>query len=160
MTRDDFAAFKAALERTAAAYGKALPTDLVSTYYGDLEGFPLAAVLAALDKARHVGKFFPRVATLRELCATDSAVAVATDIPAWVNHDEGAYWCKDCDDTGFVRRLTCAGDGACHIAGCGRQGHVNEPHDYTRMCRCRGENPVLRRQRELMAARTAKTEAA
>lgn len=160
MTRDDFAAFKAGMERSGLAFGKALPGDLVSTYYRDLDAYPLPAVLAALDKARQTGKFFPRVATIRELCQSDSAVAVATDIPSWVNHDEGKYWCASCDDTGFVRRLECLGNGGCRLSGCGQTGHRNEPHPYTRMCSCRGTNPILRRQRELVAQRTARTEAA
>lgn len=160
MTTDDFAAFRVALERTAASYGKAVTSDLTSTYFNDLDRFPLPAVVAAIDKARQTGKFFPRVATLRELCATDSAIVVGTDVPSWVNHDEGAYFCSTCDDTGFVRRLTCDGAGQCRIAGCGRHGHPNEPHGYTRKCSCRGTNPVLMRQRELVAQRQARTEAA
>lgn len=159
MTDADFQSFREGMERTAAAYSKPLASDLCATYFGDLDAFPLPAVLAALDKARRTGKFFPRVATLRELCATDSAVVVGTDIPSWVNHDEGAYWCKDCDDTGYVRRLECPGDGSCHIGGCGKAGHTVYAHGYTRACRCRASNPILRRQRELVAQRTAKTEA-
>lgn len=160
MTRDDFAPFRTALERTGAAYGKPVPADLSGMYFDDLARFPLAAALAAIDKARQTSKFFPRVATLRELCATDSAVAVATDVPGWVNHDAGQFFCTSCDDTGFVRRLACAGDGKCRIAGCGREGHANAPHDYTRLCPCRGTNPILLRQRELIAQRTTRTEAA
>ena len=159
MTRDDFAAFKAAIERTGTAFSKALPSDLVSTYYRDLDAYPLPAVLAALDKARQSGKFFPRVATLRELCQSDSAVTVGTDVPGWVNHDEGIYFCSGCADTGFVRGLTCQGDGTCHIGGCGREGHATDVHGYTRRCDCRPTNPVLRRQRELLAQRIAKVEA-
>ena len=150
MTRDDVATFRDHLERTALAYGKALPTDMVSLYFDDLAAYPLTAVVAAIDKARQSGKFFPRVATLRELCETDSAVAVATDVPGWVNHDTGMYFCSGCSDTGFVRGLECQGDGACKIGGCGREAHINEPHAYTRKCACRATNPVLVRQRELM----------
>lgn len=158
MTEADLSPFRASLERTAATYGKALPAEMSSTYFSDLKMFPLAAVLAAIDKARQTGKFFPRVATLRELCATDSSVAIPTDIPSWVNHDEAKYYCQNCDDTGYVRRLECGGTGDCHIKGCGLEGRLNEPHPYTRACRCRSENPILRRQRELAAARTARTE--
>ena len=158
MTRDDFAAFRMALERTGAAYSKAVPNDLAQTYFADLEAYPLQAALAAIDKARQGGKFFPRVATLRELCQSDSAVVVATEVPSWINHDEGVYFCKDCDDTGLTRRLSCEGDGGCRIAGCGRPGHMNQPHGYTRACACRATNPVLRRQRELVAQRQPRTD--
>ena len=159
MSRDDFAPFRLALERTAAAYGKPLATDLTSTYFDDLEAYPLPAVLAALDKARHTGKFFPRVATLRELCATHPAVLVVTDVPPWVNHDTGTYFCSNCADTGFLRGLACDGDGRCHLGGCGREGHVNEPHGYTRACSCRPTNPLLRRQREILTQRLARVDA-
>ena len=160
MTRDDFPAFRTGMDQTGLAYGKALPVDLVQTYFADLEAYPLGAVLAAIDKARRTGKFFPRVATLRELCATDSAVRVETSVPSWVNHDTGAYFCATCDDTGYVRRLECGGDGACHIGGCGKAGHTVYAHSYTYACGCRGTNPILLRQRELIAQRTAKVEGA
>ena len=159
MTTNDLAAFRSALERTAAAYSKALPSDLTSTYFDDLEAYPLAAVLAALDKARQSGKFFPRVATLRELCASDSRVMVPTDIPPWVNHSEGIYFCSACNDTGFLRGLECAGTGTCHIGHCGVPGYANHPHGYTRFCSCRSTNPILRRQRELLTQRTARLDA-
>lgn len=159
MTDTDFQTFRTSLERTAAAYGKALDSGLAATYFGDLDAYPLPAVLAALDKARQSGKFFPRVATLRELCQSDSAVTVATMVPPWVNHNEGAYFCDRCDDTGFVRRLECLGNGGCHIANCGREGYPANPHTYTRACGCRATNPVLRRQRELLAQRIAKVDA-
>ena len=158
MMASDFQAFRAALERTAAAYGKALPADVTGTYFDDLLTYPLAAVLGALDKARQSGKFFPRVSTLRELCTSDASVSIQTDVPMWVNHDEERYWCSVCADTGFTRGLTCAGDGACKLGHCGREGHNQEPHAFTRRCTCRAHNPVLRRQREIVAARTARTE--
>jgi hypothetical protein len=159
MTQADFATFKTALDRTAMAYSKALPTDLAATYFGDLDTYPLQAVLAAIEKARREGKFFPRVATLRELCATHSQVLVTTDVPAFVNHDQGVYFCQDCADTGFVRGLLCDGDGRCHIGGCGKAGHTVYAHVFTRFCSCRGTNPVLLRQSELIAQRTAKVDA-
>jgi hypothetical protein len=159
MTRDDFPAFRTGMDQTGLAYGKALPVDLVQTYFNDLEAYSLGAVLAAIDKARRTGKFFPRVATLRELCATDSQLLTVTDIPPWVNHDEGVYFCSTCDDTGFVRGLECRGDGLCRIGNCGKPAYPNQPHDFTRCCSCRPTNPFLRRLRELQTQRMARTEA-
>ena len=159
MTDNDFAAFRLSLERTSEAFGKPLGGNLAALYFGDLKAYPLPAVQSALDKARQSSRYFPRISFLRELCQSDSAVRVNTDVPSWVNHNEGVYFCEACDDTGYVRRLECAGDGRCQVGHCGREGYPANPHDYTRACDCRGANPVLRRQREMVAERTAHQEA-
>lgn len=155
MTADDLGAFRAGLERTASAFGKALSNDLVATFFADLSGYPLTAVLGAIDKARRDGRFFPRVSMLRELCETDSAIVVPTFVPEWIDHDHGRYWCEGCQDTGYVRKLECPGDGACHLGSCGRDGYNKDPHPYTRPCSCRPTNPILIRQREMSRQRRA-----
>lgn len=155
MTAADFRDFRAAIERTAAAFGKALPETLTGTYFDDLGAYPLTAVLAALDKARREMRFFPRVSSLRELCETDSAVVVPTAVPEWIDHDHGRYWCEGCQDTGYARGLECPGDGTCHLGSCGRDGHNKDPHPYTRACSCRPTNPILIRQREMSRQRRA-----
>ena len=76
-----------------------------------------------------------------------------------MQHDEPAYACVSCEDTGFVRGLECPGDGRCQCGRCGRPMGSITPHGYTRKCSCRATNPVLLRQRELIAARTVRSEA-
>ena len=48
--------------------------------------------------------------------------------------------CRDCEDTGWVRGLTCPGDSTC-----GRTD-PHAAHDFTRACPCRPENRTYRRK--------------
>ena len=66
--------------------------------------------------------------------------------------------CTNCEDTGFERGLSCPGDGRCHVAQCGRPGHVSYAHHFTRMCHCRATNPVIVKQRERLQELTRKRE--
>lgn len=49
------------------------------------------------------------------------------EIPAWVNHAEGRYYCEICDDTSWVRRIK----------------HPDNEQPRARKCACVHTNPVL-----------------
>lgn len=152
MTDADLDTFSAAYKRLGSRLGKAPDGAAIMDAFRDVAQHPLAVVEAALEQLGRSCRFMPRPVQLIEACG-DAARGHATEggsIPPWVNHDQGSYFCATCQDTGFVRELTCDGDGRCRIFGCGQPGHANEPHDYTRKCSCRPTNPVLERDRNIL----------
>jgi hypothetical protein len=140
--------FDTDLLRMARVFGQSPTGEVLGDYFDDLKDYPLATVQNAISHCRKTSKFWPRPAVLREACTMIPGVSVSTIVPAWVNHNADVYFCKDCDDTGFVLRLECPGDGRCGIGNCGKLGSNGHAHDYVRRCHCRSSNPVLLRDRE------------
>lgn len=109
-------------------------------YWEALRDLPLAALetgAAALMK-QSGRRFFPTTAEWRTAAETAQyaelrqALKPARDEP-W-QHE-----CHECEDTGWVRGLTCPGD-----ATCGRP-RKHAAHDYTQACPCRLTNRTWRR---------------
>ena len=156
MTDADYADFSTAIMRLADRLGgrAKLTATAIAETFGDLRGFPLSVIERGLDECRRTCRYFPTPKQVIDACGEASRARAfdGGDVPAWVNHDADppVYFCRDCDDSGFVRRMVCAGDGQCRLKGCGVLGSAREPHDYTARCQCRSTNPVLARQRAAM----------
>jgi hypothetical protein len=158
VTQNDYPAFKAALVRLGRVMSHPTSEDVVQDYFSDLQEFPLENVGLALDHVRKTSKFWPKPSVIREACLLVPGVTHITGVPSWVDPVAEKYFCGTCDDTGFVRGLSCAGDGTCHIGHCGQMaGRVFE-HTYTRRCGCVATNPVLMRERDLQRQRMAPTQ--
>jgi len=108
----------------------------------------------------------PRPYQLIDACheahRAEASSAGYNDVPSWVKPDQGVFFCADCQDTGWMVGLICAGNGACGHRSCGKaeslHNRVVDPsHGYTRRCACITSNPVIARQRAL-AARHQRTD--
>lgn len=165
MTASEKPAFRAEIVRAGAAFQTPVDDALMAVYFDALRDLDLDVVREAFTDCVLVLKWFPKVADLRD---ASEGVKIRREsqltkrlIAASPKTDRlYAYDCQDCEDTGFVRGLSCPGDGRCAVAKCGQPGHVNYPHDYTRKCHCRATNPTLRKQREYLASRHHTKEAA
>ena len=144
---DDFSVAFRHLGSVLLPVGKSINSDMLMDAFRDLQEFPLATVVAALEKVRRSARFFPKPAVLIDTCRELAHVGSIDrgGIPDWVDHNglDPKYFCDLCRDTGFVRDLHCDGYGACHTPGCGKDVRRGESHDYTRKCSCRRDNPVL-----------------
>ena len=155
MTVMDMPAFSASLKRLGRVMSRPITDDLVEDYFTDLREFPLDTVDRALDRVRKTAKFWPRPAVIREACIVAPGVGSITAVPHWVDPVADVYFCSTCSDSGFVRGLTCVGDGGCHIGHCGQLAGQTSEHSYTRRCRCVSTNPVMQRERDIQRQRTA-----
>lgn len=113
-------------------------------YFDALRDLPLDALeRGAMALSRERGRrFFPTTAEWRaaaEIAATDSLRKALSD---GQRDEPWRHECADCEDSGWVRGLTC--DGKAHGA-CGRvSAHL--AHDYTMACPCRATNRTYRRK--------------
>jgi hypothetical protein len=147
-----FGNFAEALRTLARRLGrKDVDTETATEAFEDLRSFPWPVVTAALETLRKTSRFFPRPQQLIDAChdASREYHSKAFVKPDNVNHEAGQYACDVCQDTGFERGLECDGTGVCHVGHCGHEGHVNQPHAFTRRCACRPTNPVLIHARAL-----------
>ena len=111
----------------------------------------LPVVERAFDVVRQSSHFWPKPAALLGACrdlAQRDALTGGVNVPEYVDHQAGVYFCSVCQDTGFERGLVCDGSGVCHLKGCGALGSAVESHPFTRRCACRASNPVLQRERD------------
>jgi len=109
-------------------------------YWEALRDVPMTALEAgALALMREPGrKWFPTTAEWR----TAAGHAHEQQLRAAIQPAREQPWmheCRDCEDSGWVRGLTCPGD-----ATCGRK-KAHQPHDYTLPCPCRPTNHTYRR---------------
>lgn len=155
MTAMDMPEFSAALKRLGRTMSRVVGEDLVEDYFLDLKEFPLENVHRAFDHVRKTAKYWPRPSVIREACLLVPGVASVTSVPPWVDPVADVFFCSDCDDSGFVRRLECPGDGSCQIAHCGQVSGQSTSHGYTRRCSCVSTNPVMMRERDLHRNRNA-----
>lgn len=109
-------------------------------YFEALKDVPVAALEAGADLLmREQGRrFFPTTAEWRTAAerARESQFRSAV---GQARTDPWRHECHDCEDTGWVRGLTCPGD-----ARCGRD-RKHMPHDYTMACPCRPTNRTYQR---------------
>lgn len=61
----EFDAFKQAMERLSAVFGKTLTDDLLQTYWQAMRDLPLSTIEAGAQRAARYGKFFPKPVELR-----------------------------------------------------------------------------------------------
>lgn len=109
-------------------------------YFDALSDLPLAALESGANALmRQQGRrFFPTTAEWR----TEAEKAAYADLKRAVSGGRDEPWrheCQDCEDSGWVRGLTCPGD-----ATCGRT-RKHAAHDYTQACPCRPTNRTFRR---------------
>lgn len=109
-------------------------------YFEALRDLPLAALETSANVLmRQQGRrFFPTTAEWR----TEAEKAAYADLKRAVTGGREEPWkhdCRDCEDTGWVRGLTCDGGSTC-----GRK-HKHQAHDYTLACPCRPTNRTYRR---------------
>jgi hypothetical protein len=109
-------------------------------YFEALRDVPLKALEAgAATLMREQGRrFFPTTAEWR--AAADRAME--SQLRSAVGQGRTDPWqheCRDCEDTGWIRGLSCPGDGRC-----GRT-RTHQAHDYTMACPCRATNRTYRR---------------
>ena len=109
-------------------------------YSEALQDVPLPALEAGADllMKEQGRRFFPTTAEWR--AAADRArEAQLRAAVGQGRSDPWRYECRDCEDTGWVRDLTCPGD-----ARCGRE-RKHGAHDYTLPCPCRPTNRTYQR---------------
>ena len=151
MTAADFERFGLAVRRLARSFNKPVESALVEDWFADLKGFSIGLVERAFDVVRQSSHFWPKPAALLGACrdlAQRDALTGGVNVPEYVDHQAGVYFCSVCQDAGFERGLVCDGSGVCHLKGCGALGSAVESHPFTRRCACRASNPVLQRERD------------
>ena len=109
-------------------------------YWDALRDLPLAALETGANVLmRQQGRrFFPTTAEWR----SEAEKAAYADLKKAVSGGREEPWkheCQDCEDSGWVRGLTCDGG-----TTCGRT-RKHMPHDYTMACPCRMTNHTYRR---------------
>lgn len=107
-------------------------------YWDALRDVPLTALEGGATRLmREPGrKWFPTVAEWRTQAdlAREEVLRQAVRPTRDAERDPWRHECLDCEDTGWVRGLTCDGG-----ATCGRT-RAHMPHDYTLACPCRPTN--------------------
>jgi len=109
-------------------------------YWDALHDLPLAALETGANVLmRQQGRrFFPTTAEWR----SEAEKAAYAELKKAVSGGRDEPWkheCQDCEDSGWVRGLTCDGG-----TTCGRK-NKHMPHDYTLACPCRQTNRTYRR---------------
>lgn len=104
-------------------------------YWEALRDLPMLSIdQSAVALSRQTGRrFFPTTAEWRTEAENASAAHMRKVVPA-ARVDPWHHECRDCEDSGWVRGLTCDGG-----TTCGRT-RKHMPHDYTMACPCRATN--------------------
>jgi hypothetical protein len=113
----------------------------IEAYYEALQAFPVEAVkaAAALISIGAGRKFAPTAGEWVEEARAQFEAEARQRLAA--PRDPWKYDCEECNDTGWVVGLECAGGDS---SSCGR----NKPHaahSFTRSCGCRATNPTYQR---------------
>ena len=136
----------------AEAFAEPLTNVRLAAYVNALRDLELVTLREAMADCQASMQFFPKIADLRD---AEFGVRARRDeqrlklLPA-AGRVQLSYHCTSCEDTGFVRDLSCPGDGSCGIGKCGQVPMMHYPHTFTRKCFCRATNPKLEAQRAVM----------
>ena len=162
MTEDDKRPFFSELKRMGLAFSRDdVDAPLASVYFDALADLEWRTVQVAMRDCIESMSWFPKPADIRD---AEVGVRVREDqahhkrLIAHAPTGRESH-CTNCEDTGFVRGLSCPGDGRCSVGHCGHPDYASGPHDYTRKCHCRATNPVLVAQRDILRTNANKAKA-
>jgi hypothetical protein len=134
---DDALRFHHAITSLGLAFHRELDDADFERFAADLDDIPIDRLEAACLHLRRHSKRFPTVAHIREQVDLLPRVEAHALVSHVRSRPDDPPHCALCEDTGWELGLWCEG------GSCGRT-KVHGAHSFTRVCRCRGANPVYR----------------